>query len=37
LQEIFKDDPNEEVRRAAQQAGRAIFIKNNRSKTESET
>lgn len=37
LQEIFKNDPNEDVRRAAQQAGRTIFIKNNRSKTESET
>jgi HEAT repeat protein len=37
LQNIFNNDPDEDVRRAAQQAGRKIFIKHNRSKTESES
>ena len=27
LQELFKNDPDEEVRKAAQQAGREIFVK----------
>jgi HEAT repeat protein len=29
LQELFKTDPDAEVRKAAQEAGRAIFLKNN--------
>lgn len=29
LQEIFKSDPDAEVRKAAQEAGRSIFLKNN--------
>jgi hypothetical protein len=37
LQDVFKNDTNEEVRRAAQIAGRKIFVNNNRSKTESES
>ena len=28
LQEIYKTDPDEEVRKAAQKAGREIFLKN---------
>ena len=28
LQELFKTDPDPEVRKAAQEAGRAIFLKN---------
>lgn len=27
LQSVFKDDPDPEVRKAAQEAGRAIFLK----------
>lgn len=37
LQEIFNNDPDEEVRRIAQQAGRKIFTKNNRSESENES
>ena len=37
LQEVFKNDTNEEIKRAAQIAGRKIFVNNNRSKTESES
>jgi hypothetical protein len=29
LQELFKTDPDPEVRKAAQEAGRTIFLKNN--------
>lgn len=36
LQEIFQNDTDENVRRAAQKAGRAIFM-NNRTKNESES
>lgn len=36
LQAIFKNDPNEDVRRAAQKAGRSIFTKNQ-SKPENES
>ncbi|MFN8373535.1 MAG: HEAT repeat domain-containing protein [Anaerolineae bacterium] len=29
LQDVFKNDPDPEVRKAAQNAGRTIFLKNN--------
>ncbi len=29
LQEVFKTDPDPEVRKAAQEAGRAIFLNNH--------
>ncbi|MDQ7024557.1 MAG: HEAT repeat domain-containing protein [Anaerolineae bacterium] len=36
LQDVFNNDPDEEVRRVAQQAGRTIFLKH-RANTESES
>ncbi|MFW5692355.1 MAG: HEAT repeat domain-containing protein [Chloroflexota bacterium] len=29
LQQVFRQDPNADIRRAAQEAGRKIFLKNN--------
>jgi len=34
LKSLFQSDPDNEVRKAAQAAGRAIFLKNQQSKSE---
>jgi HEAT repeat protein len=34
LKALFQNDPDNEVRKAAQAAGRAIFLKNQQSKSE---
>lgn len=36
LQEVFRSDPDEEVRKVAQQAGRELFVKNKAKETSSE-
>jgi len=36
LQEVFRNDPDEEVRKAAQQAGRELFVKNKAKEASSE-